>query len=79
MRFDTSNLITVSVTPYIGHRRYSEGFWIRSGLYAHQIMFKVSKIIVKITLISDESEYCNTEIKASKGNQRTVLSVVLKV
>jgi len=42
-------------------------------------MFKVSKILVKNTLASAKSEYYNTKIKASKGNQRTVFNVVNKV
>ena len=44
-------------------------------------MFKVSKFLLKIknTLASAESEYFNKKIKASKGNQRTVFSVVNKV
>jgi len=42
-------------------------------------MFKVSKILVKNTLASAKSKYYNKKIKASKGNQRTVFSVVNKV
>ena len=42
-------------------------------------VFKVSKILVKNTLVSTKSEYCNKKFKASKGNQRTVFSVVNKV
>ena len=45
----------------------------------HFEMFKVSKIIVKNTLASAKSEYYNKTIKASKGNQRTVFSVMNKV
>ena len=39
----------------------------------------MSKILVKNTLASAKSEYYNKKIKASKGNQRTVFSVVNKV
>ena len=42
-------------------------------------MFKVSKTIVKNTLASAKSEYYNKKIKASKGNQKTVFSVVNNV
>jgi len=42
-------------------------------------MFKVSKISIKNTIASDKSEYYNKKIKVSKGNQRTLLSVMNKV
>ena len=61
------------------HRRYCERLWIRTSLCVHFEMFKVSKILVKNTLASAKSEYYNRKIKASKGNQRTVFSVVNKV
>ena len=61
------------------HRRYFERLWIRTSLYVHFEMFKVSTILVKNTLASAKSEYCNKKIKAPKGNQRTVFSVVNKV
>ena len=41
-------------------------------------MFKVSKILVKNTLPSAKPEHYNKNIKAFKGNQRTVFSVVNK-
>ena len=61
------------------HRRYCEWLWITTSLCVHFEMFKVSKILVNNTLASDKSEYYNKKIKASKGNQRTVFSVVNKV
>ena len=61
------------------HRRYCERLWIRTSLFVHFEMFKVSKILVKNTLASAKSEYYNKKIKASKRNQRTVFSVVNKV
>ena len=42
-------------------------------------MFKVSKSLVTNTIASAKSEYYNKTIKASKGNQTTVFSVVNKV
>ena len=61
------------------HRRKCERLWIRTTLYAHFEMFKVIKILVKNTVVSTKSKYSNKKIKASKGNQRTVFSVVNKV
>ena len=58
-------------------QRNTEG--IRTSLSVHFEMFKVSKIPVKNTLTSAKSEYYNKKIKTSKGNQRTVFSVVNKV
>jgi len=57
------------------HRRQ----WIRTGLCVHYEMLKVSKIQVQNSLASAKSEYYNTNIKASKGDQRTVFSAVNKV
>jgi len=54
------------------HRMYCERVWIRTGLCVHYEMFKVSKIQLKNTLASAKSEYYNTKIKASIGNQSTV-------
>ena len=42
-------------------------------------MFKVKTILAKNTITSIKSEYYNKKIKISKGNQRTVFSVVNKV
>jgi len=53
--------------------------WIRTSLCVHCEMFKMSKNLVKNTLASAKCEYYNKKIKASKGNQRTVFSVVNKV
>ena len=60
------------------HRSYCEWLGIRTSLCVHFEMFRVSKILVKNTLASAKSEYYNKKIKASKGNQRTVFSVVNK-
>ena len=54
-------------------------FRIRTSLCVHFEMFKVSNILVKNALASAKSEYYNKKIKASKGNQMTVFSVVNKV
>ena len=61
------------------HRGYCERLWIRTGLFIHYDMFKVSKIKIKTTLASAKSEYYNKKIKASKWNQRIVFGVVNKV
>jgi len=61
------------------HRRYCEWLWIRTSLCVHFEMFKVSKILDINSLASAKSEYYNKKIKAFKGNQRTVFSVVIKV
>ena len=61
-------------------RRYCERrLSIRTSLCVHYEMFKVSKILVKRTLASAKSEYYNKKVKASKGNERTVFSIVNKV
>jgi len=61
------------------HRRYCERLWIRTSLCVHFEMFKVSKFLVKNILAFAKSEYYNKKIKASKGNQRTVFSVLNKL
>jgi len=61
------------------HRRYRERLLIRTSLCAHYEMIKVSKILVKNTLASAKPEYYNKKIKTTKGNQRTVFSIVNKV
>ena len=65
--------------PMLPYRRYCERLWIRTSLCVDFEMFKVSKILVNNTLASAKSEHYNRKIKASKGNQRTVFSVVNKV
>ena len=60
-------------------RRYCERLWITTGFCVHYEMFNVCKILVKDTLASAKSDYYNKNIKASKGNQRTVFSVLNKV
>ena len=49
------------------------------SLCVHYEMFTVSKIEVKNIFASAKSKYYNKKIKASRGNQRTVFSVVNKV
>ena len=51
----------------------------RTSLCVHFEMFKVSKILVKIPLPLLNLNIIITKIKASKGNQWTVFSVVNKV
>jgi len=48
-----------NIQAAIRHRRYCEGLWIRTGLYVHHEMFKVSKIVVENTLASAKSENFN--------------------
>ena len=58
---------------------YYQRLWIRTSLCVHYEMYKVSKSLDKNTLATTKSENNNKNIKASKGNQRIVFSVVNKV
>jgi len=51
----------------------------RHRMYCERLGIRTSNIIFKNTLTSAISEYKNKKIKVSKGNQRTVFSVVNKV
>jgi len=61
------------------HRMYSERLWIRTSLCVHYEMFKVSQIEVKNTIASAKLECYSKQIKAFKGNQRAISSVLNKV
>jgi len=53
-----------------------EGIADQDQFVVHYKMFKITKIQVRNTVASAKSEYYNKKIKASRGNQRTVFSVV---